>query len=287
MESVVEEVYLDSDCFHLQFISDLHLESRTDPLPIIDIIAPMLAICGDLGKPKHPSYNAFLLWASTHYQWVWLIAGNHEYYHSGMDHLEIDSLIHQLISQYHNARFLMNDTIIVKYHGGQKSIQIFGGTLWSNDCGYDLKDLMNDYQCIKKKVHQRDGSYQRRTITTHDTTEWHHVALKSLQHSIQLALSSHRQMVVLTHHLPSFRSLSVNEGDSVVNMGYASELDDLLKYPIVLWIHGHSHHSVDWWNNQTHIISNPMGYQSESMTGVTKSSLPHTYPSKNVILSSH
>lgn len=65
--------------------------------------------------------------------------------------------------------------------------------------------------------------------------------------------------VVVTHHLPSWFSVSPEFAAAVTNPGFASDLDDL--FPGVdLWIHGHTHSSHDYIASGTRIVCNPRGY---------------------------
>jgi predicted phosphodiesterase len=65
--------------------------------------------------------------------------------------------------------------------------------------------------------------------------------------------------VVITHHLPSWFSVSPEFAASDTNPGFASDLDHL--FPGVdLWIHGHTHSSHDYFAAGTRIVCNPRGY---------------------------
>jgi predicted phosphodiesterase len=91
--------------------------------------------------------------------------------------------------------------------------------------------------------------------------------------------------VVMTHHLPSFKSVSerykqkrVDDGkggvaylplepasvDYKINYGFASHLDDLvLRLKPKFWIHGHTHIPCDYKLGDTRVICNPCGYPGE------------------------
>jgi len=66
--------------------------------------------------------------------------------------------------------------------------------------------------------------------------------------------------VVVTHHLPHRQSIhSKWEGDPL-NPGFASDLSRLVRPPVRLWVHGHTHESFDYQVNGTRVICNPRGY---------------------------
>jgi predicted phosphodiesterase len=65
--------------------------------------------------------------------------------------------------------------------------------------------------------------------------------------------------VVVTHHLPSWFSVSPEFAAADTNPGFASDLDDL--FPgVAVWIHGHTHSSHDYFAAGTRVVCNPRGY---------------------------
>ena len=67
--------------------------------------------------------------------------------------------------------------------------------------------------------------------------------------------------VVVTHHLPSRRSVSAEFADSALNPAFASDLDDLVtRSGAALWVHGHTHTSCDYTLGATRVVCNPKGY---------------------------
>jgi hypothetical protein len=74
-----------------------------------------------------------------------------------------------------------------------------------------------------------------------------------------LAQPSGGPRVVVTHHLPSWGSVSPEFLAADTNPGFASDLDDL--FPgVALWIHGHTHSSHDYFAAGTRVVANPRGY---------------------------
>lgn len=65
----------------LQILSDIHLEftGTINRLPNIPVLAPILALVGDIGYPHKESYKDFIHQKSNEYELVLVIAGNHEY----------------------------------------------------------------------------------------------------------------------------------------------------------------------------------------------------------------
>jgi hypothetical protein len=66
--------------------------------------------------------------------------------------------------------------------------------------------------------------------------------------------------VVVTHHLPHRQSIHPKYAGTRFNPCFASDLDHLVRAPVVLWVHGHTHESLDYVVNGTRVVCNPRGY---------------------------
>lgn len=76
----------------------------------------------------------------------------------------------------------------------------------------------------------------------------------------RLAAPASVPTVVVTHHLPHPRSIHPRfEGDAYTP-AFASDLGWLVRPPVTLWIHGHTHASMDYAVNGTRVVCNPRGY---------------------------
>lgn len=236
----------------LQVISDIHLEMRTSPPPII-VSAEVLALCGDIGQPRNENYGAFISWASQNYEHVLIVAGNHEYWDKKLSMDKIDTLIEEICNKLPNVTFLNNSTCILT--DNTHKIKVFGTTLWTNVSGIpNVRRIMNDY---KRITVPRDNA--RYPLSPIDVNIMHRRAIQALENEI-----TDEPMIVLSHHLPS---LACVRERNEYTLAYAGELDHLLKRPIFLWLCGHTHASVDMIVGRTRIISNQMGYPFEIDTG--------------------
>jgi hypothetical protein len=69
--------------------------------------------------------------------------------------------------------------------------------------------------------------------------------------------------VIVTHHLPSMKSVHGIYRKDPVSAGFASCCDDLVGKGAALWVHGHTHFSRSWRAaNGTLVLCNPAGYAS-------------------------
>ena len=252
----LSEITIDIKQFRVQVESDIHLEMHLHP-PRLSVAAEVLCLCGDIGYPSHPSYRKFLVSCSMLFRWVFLIAGNHEYYHNTSPISETAALIAEIVSEIPNMTFLDNTSVVVNY--GERQIRVFGTTLWSDTSeSGDICDYINDYH----KIHINcDG--ENKLVTTDAITSLHIEARRSLQVETK---RSDMPMIVMSHHLPSRKCVHprylTSEYD-IPNCAYASNSDDLITSPIICWVFGHSHYCTDSNINGIRVVSNPMGYPGQ------------------------
>ena len=70
--------------------------------------------------------------------------------------------------------------------------------------------------------------------------------------------------IIVTHHLPSVRSIPVRFSRSPLNPAFALDLEALITvYQPDLWIHGHTHDACDYRLGDTRVVCNPRGYPGE------------------------
>lgn len=259
-------------------ISDLHLEFSTLKIDNKQN-ADILILSGDILmseilhdypansiEPGHnpvrytkaAKFREFLKNCSEQFNDVIYVAGNHEFYsgkfHDGLKYLNEEC------SQYPNIHFLENKSITIG------DILFVGATLWT-DCHkedpltmYQLPYVMNDYTTIKND----HANYRKLRIS--DTINRHKNSLLFIENAVKNAPSD-KKVVVVTHHSPSYMSISEKyKDDHEMNGGYHSDLSKfIIDNPnINLWTHGHTHDIMDYTIGNTRIICNPRGYESDT-----------------------
>ena len=73
--------------------------------------------------------------------------------------------------------------------------------------------------------------------------------------------------VIVSHHAPSYLSVSARYKGDAYNPCFATELyEDIInmKKPPKLWIHGHMHNRSDYMIGDTRVICHPRGYPNEN-----------------------
>ncbi len=240
-----------------QVASDLHLEfyeSNDQPCQL-EVSAPYLILAGDIGYPFEPHYTKYLTSVASKYTKVFVISGNHEYYQRSGNNkrsmLEIDAKIEDICSALGNVHYLNNHSMIVD------GVRLVGTTLWthvSDESKSYVGSAMNDYRCI----YNADGSL----ITPDDTNSYHLMNLSWLTSELHKYVTE--KVVVITHHLPSSVFIHKKYWGHPINEGFMTDLEMLMKKPVVAWIGGHTHCSINVTHRKIKCMVNPLGYPGEN-----------------------
>lgn len=228
-----------------QLLSDLHLEfdSRFD----IHKAGEILLLAGDIGNPWTNAYKGFLKKASSLFDHVFVVAGNHEYYTSSIH--KVDAHIDTLCAELGNVFFLQQKAVDI-----DDNVRVIGATLWSNiddDQRSDVACFLADYRCIKDWTIERNNNMHTK-----------HLAF--IKAEIERAKADYKKLVVLTHHAPSFvNTSSPMHSGGILSSAFATCLDDLFGDPIVAWAYGHTHFSNKQVRKGMVLISNQRGYHGE------------------------
>lgn len=218
----------------LHILSDLHNEFSIFPIPKIE--RDLLILAGDIfaAKSREQIYIKNYMPDNTVY-----IPGNHEYYGSGIFKTEqyYQELVPNIFTQMQVREI--------------RGMRIAGCTLWTDLNKGDPRTIsiasreMNDYWQI---------AYMEKALSPYHTLTLH-------RQMVEWLYSLSNIDVVVTHHLPSYKSISKEFLGSPLNGAYASDLEDLIKFlKPKLWVHGHTHSSQDYFIGSTRIVCNPRGY---------------------------
>lgn len=264
----------------LRIFSDIHneffLHSKNDfyQIPVMeDEHEQVLILAGDIDTNfsvlkrfgNHPDLirkspnkdfyldNADSSWIeqlSVRFKHVIYVLGNHDMWRKNIDTVYDEAK--QLIKEQNltNVTLLQNDSIVID------DVCFVGATLWTD---YNKKDpltmweahkVMADYHYIKQ------GSDYHKFDVTRGLQEFN----KSIEYVFSEEHTKHDNVVVVTHHTPSFQS---NVREYSRSAGYFhSEISDKIidSKHIKLWIHGHTHDNVDYKLGHCRVVANCHGY---------------------------
>lgn len=228
----------------LRILSDLHFEFHADggasflaSLPSMDADAVLLP--GDLTNGA--GLVAALTLCCRHFAPtpVLYVLGNHEFY--GSSRPEVLAAVNAVGAACPNLHFLEDSVLEL---GGRRFL---GSTLWFPWTEPGLWDAaLSDFRAIAGfrswlgKQAERSAEFLRRELRPGD--------------------------IVLTHHLPHPACIHAKFGDSPLNRYFLHDLSPLIADAApALWVHGHTHESVDLTVGATRIVCNPFGYVAHEL----------------------
>lgn len=255
----------ESDFISIQLASDIHLECLSLDQPsgrkimrnlVQKSKAKYVALLGDIGIATRPYYRDYLIRMSKRYTYVFVVYGNHEFYHSTTR--AALAVIEQVIAEYPNIIWLR-----AGHPFEVEGVKIIGDTLWSNVLEDEMENVatgMSDY----RQIEVVEGSNKRK-LTVHDTLSWHKTQLRFIKEEIAKSKKNNQPVIVMTHHAPLMRFGVTNPGywespDADVGSAFASDLSGLLSTPVVAWLYGHTHWNHNMVINDTLIAANQSGY---------------------------
>jgi predicted phosphohydrolase len=224
--------------------------------------ADYLCLCGDIGDPWTPNYKSFLEECVSSYNIVFLIAGNHEMYGHTID--EVNAMIQEVCASINNNNvsakatcntivYMSNSSFTIPH----TNITIVGSTLWSEIAEYERFDVANQVSDFK---HIKNWSV--------DTCNYENFkAIKYIKRQVQDARANKTQIIVVTHHPPSWSCGNPRHRGSSISCAFKNRLDDFIRSNndvILAWFYGHDHYSMDFLINTTRIFSNQFGYIEDS-----------------------
>jgi hypothetical protein len=188
-----------------------------------------------------------------------IVPGNHEFYGHTYPSL-VRKLVMRAAALGPHVHVLSDAAVVVG------DVRFLGTTLWTDfrllgdpAAGMAAAQLeMTDFRRIRV-----EPSYSKARPS--DTVVWHTRSLRWLRQTLDVAHDG--PTIVVTHHAPSGRSLNPSYADSAAS-AYASALDPFVASSGArLWIHGHTHHCVDYQIGGTRVLSNQRGYPDEPVGG--------------------
>jgi len=222
----------------LQVLSDFHLEFFPDPNLLVDSLDPkdvdILVVAGDCFADFSKKY-----WVEKiikKYPHVISVLGNHEFY--GKTPRATKQAYRRIRAA--NFHWLDNSEVIIN------GAHFLGGTLWfpepkNLEAHNKFKWGMSDFHWIK------------------NFEPWVYEENKACIEFLHKNITP--ESIVITHHLPTYDSVSDRYKTSTLNSYFVCDLEQLIiETKPKIWIHGHTHSSCDYQYYDTRIVCNPYGY---------------------------
>jgi predicted phosphodiesterase len=246
----------------IRILSDLHLE-YDEPVAIPHADADLVVLAGDIHN-----HALGLRWAAETFDPqvpVVYVPGNHEYYDGEFGALETAMV--DAASALDNLHFLNNGTLVDPAGGWR----VLGTTLWADFTLFGADDATRDHAIAAAERVMLDfrGLIQvswpnrpdalARDFTPADSLALHAHALAWLEGELVKPFAG--KTIVVTHHAPHRLSLAARYANDPVSAGFVNDLDALVRAPVALWVHGHTHTCFDYTVNGTRVVCNPRGYR--------------------------
>lgn len=229
--------------------SDLHLEFGGLPKEMKFPEADMLVLAGDIVVAKHfDNYVADLKRLRDHYPFVLAIPGNHEFY--GSEYFKTLQILEEKYSEL-DIKF-MNDQVLTV--AGVKQFTPTPGEVITIAAGVGWTDMNGANPITMIQAQQSINDFRRIQISDRRFTPEHAVVLNAKFREVVKGAN-----IIVMHHLPTANCVPTKyRGFEHTNGAFKNDNFNLKGVKLV--IHGHTHDTVDFMENETRIFANPRGY---------------------------
>ncbi|WP_422358887.1 metallophosphoesterase [Reichenbachiella sp.] len=234
-----------------QYASDLHVEFDDNYHFLmqnkIKPVAPYLILAGDIDiiSGGQVTRSEFFQYLSDHWQEVYIIPGNHEFYKKG----NVATSYSLKLTINSNVRYLNHQVVTIE------GVDFIFTTLWSRVNTSLIKSLIADFRQCK----YADGPFK---YTQHDNL--HGKAVTWL--SKVLSLDKKRPRVVVSHFVPcpqvnGYPKSIDNYLGPIISRYFVADLENRIRdWDVDYWIYGHNHWNKDIEIYGVKFISNQFGY---------------------------
>lgn len=256
---------------HLDFIvsgfksiscEDKFLSLTTAMLPEGNTTKDILVLAGDMWIGKRVlswSGYSWLKHVSKLFYHVIVVLGNHDRWEGCLGELEASFKKEMLELGVTNVSLLERDC----WEDTSTNNIFVGATLWTD---------MDNHSPLKmleaRNLMAADFKYIRKAGYKHFHAEdWCSEHTKAVKYIDFIAMNNpDKQIVVVSHHAPSYSSVHRKYRGQDSNCYYASSLENLIRRDnITHWIHGHTHDSFNYHIYNCNVLCNPYGYRGENV----------------------
>lgn len=225
---------------NVRCLSDLHFEFEKDGGEVfinaqdtrgVDI----LVLAGDVGTVKNLGNSLIALCEKYKGIPIVYVPGNHEWYDAKIG--QLGRILSYVQKEYSNFHWFRNEAKVIN------RIKFIAGTMWfrwTPECSM-FQSGINDSRAISDWFMLVRAENER--------------FMKVLDQELD------ENSIVVTHHAPTWKSVSPYFVGAKLNCFYVNDCADLIlgRNP-KLWIHGHMHESFNYRVGETLVVANPRGY---------------------------
>ncbi len=186
----------------------------------------------------------FFDFVSDHFEVVYWVPGNHEYYH-----FDLANKCGKMNEKIRSNVFLVNNRVVQ-----HPRVRFIFSTLWSSISPANQLTVqlgMSDFRLI---------SYRGNGLTTSGFNMLHSQSKEFISQALQSDVTG--KTVVITHHVPTLLNYPEKYRGDPLNEAFAVELNDMIQPSgVEYWIYGHHHQNIpDFTIGTTKLITNQLGY---------------------------
>lgn len=192
---------------------------------------------------------------------VLYVAGNHEFY--GHDQATLVRHLRTTAAATETVRFLECDAADITAHG--RTIRVLGCTAWTDYQLYGADAAAEAMTAAEAVLYDHSRIHHgEQLFKPADARALNRTATGWLQ--AELAAARPDDTIVVTHHAPAPASVEPRFEGSPLSPAFVSDMTAMmLTHGPALWIHGHTHHNVDYRVGQTRVVSHQWGYPDENL----------------------
>lgn len=226
----------------IQVASDLHFETHRDGgVEFIDRMDPtgvdVLALVGDIYSARFATqvHKMFERLAAK-FPRIFYVPGNHELWRCKPE--EAMLTLSSALAPLKNVTVFNNQLVTFGGH------RFLGGPMWFPQWG-----PLEEYAATQMPDFTEIADFRSWVVPENKKF------VKFMQQNLKAG------DVVMTHYLPSYKSVSPRYRGSSTNPFFVCEMDQLIQdRKPAYWLHGHTHDPFDYQLSATRIVCNPFGY---------------------------
>lgn len=186
------------------------------------------------------------------------IPGNHEYYHGYDTRAAVYEQMVEEMSKYEHVHFMDDSFCVIS------GVRFIGSTLWTE---FELipERMTRDQLYAALPLAIADFSFMagrdHHPVTGAEMAEWGSYSKTYINWLLREDPAT--PTVVVTHFMPSTKSIAKRFAGDTLNCYFCSPCEHLFRQPVKMWIHGHTHDACQYTLNDIPVICNPKGYHNE------------------------
>lgn len=233
----------------IQYCSDLHLEMPANAAYMkkysLEPVGEILILAGDiLPFNLHKTQTDFIGYIADHFEMVYWIPGNHEYFGS-----DAATVANPLLEKLRSNVWLVNNKMVAF-----NDVSFICTTLWSKI------DLLQALDIQRSVTDFKNILWEGRRFTTREFNQLHNQSIAFLGQALKEV--STENTIVITHHVPTLQNYPSRYRNSPINSAFVTELYDLVfDSQAAYWIYVHHHYNIPAFTiGRTTLLTNQLGY---------------------------